>query len=279
MLLQPLRTGDIVSAAVQLYRQNFKTFLPIALVASLWLLVPVYGWAQYGAKMGLLCRLAYDQLNGSGESEKEAAAFTEGRRWSYLLAGFLCLIILGGTYFVVIVIAIALSVGAALVLGASSAIPADRTVAAQVFALLFSLVLLALFVPFFWLFTRLFITDAPLAIEADLGGSEALQRSWNLSGGGVLRIQLAALIAFLVTLPLSLPFQLLIAFLRTVALIKVSDGEGGAAVFAVFNLIVTVALTILFTPFWQALKAVLYQDLRARREGADLTLSSEPVKL
>jgi len=39
--------GNTITIAFAIYRNNLKRFLQLSLVAHLWLLVPIYGWARY----------------------------------------------------------------------------------------------------------------------------------------------------------------------------------------------------------------------------------------
>ncbi|MEM8676611.1 MAG: hypothetical protein AAGF83_22525 [Cyanobacteria bacterium P01_G01_bin.67] len=43
--IQDFTVGNTITIAVAIYKQNWKRFLKLSLIAHLWLLVPVYGWA------------------------------------------------------------------------------------------------------------------------------------------------------------------------------------------------------------------------------------------
>jgi hypothetical protein len=46
-LMRQLSVGDVVTISLQVYQSNRKLYLRLALVAHLWLLVPLYGWANF----------------------------------------------------------------------------------------------------------------------------------------------------------------------------------------------------------------------------------------
>jgi len=39
--------SNTITVAVAIYKHNWKKYLKLSLIAHLWLLVPVYGWARY----------------------------------------------------------------------------------------------------------------------------------------------------------------------------------------------------------------------------------------
>ena len=81
--IQPLSIGNVVSAGVRLYRSHLKTYLKLALIAHLWALVPIYGWAKYAAISGLISRLAFGELTYQPESVEEARSHVNPRFWSF----------------------------------------------------------------------------------------------------------------------------------------------------------------------------------------------------
>jgi len=107
-----------------------------------------------------------------------------------------------------------------------------------------------------------------LAVEPNQDAGSSLSRSWELTQKSMGRIQIVFLATFLIQLPVlsvtnSLP-SLLLAFVPDhMVAVVISQGIG---------LILSFAGSILILPLWQAVKGVLYYDLRSRREGLDLEL-------
>ncbi len=142
----------------------------------------------------------------------------------------------------------------------------------------------------FWLSIRLFVPEVILAIEEDVKNASSIPRSWNLTQGSTFRIGAVLLIAFLITCPLYFlaivpPIILVFVFFpldfwngpmfrstatpSPEALFQLFVGLG--VVFLLYILLLQVVQVIVL-PFWQTIKAVVYYDLRSRREGLGLSL-------
>jgi glucan phosphoethanolaminetransferase (alkaline phosphatase superfamily) len=89
----------------------------------------------------------------------------------------------------------------------------------------------------------------------------AITRSWTLTQGSVLRLQMIYFVAFLITIPLSLVVNLVVAFLP----------QDNPITFLI-SLALSILMGALLIPFWQAIKAVIYYDLRTQKEGIDLEI-------
>jgi hypothetical protein len=68
-------------------------------------------------------------------------------------------------------------------------------------------------------------------------------------------------VAFLITIPLSLVVNLVVAFLP----------QDNPITFLI-SLALSILMGALLIPFWQAIKAVIYYDLRTQKEGIDLEI-------
>ena len=77
----------------------------------------------------------------------------------------------------------------------------------------------------------------------------------------------------LVSLPITIVVQILAAIVQTV-LRAVLEPESGIFYLVYYILILPVSLGsgALLTPFWQAMKAIIYYDLRSRKEGLGLQI-------
>ncbi|MEH1769514.1 MFS transporter [Nostoc sp.] len=268
--IQPLSVGNVVSAAVRLYRSHLKTYLNLAAIAHLWVLVPVYGWAKYAAISGLISRLAFGELIYQPEGVQTASSHINPRLWSFLRVAFqvgvslaliyLGLAIVGG------VVAGLIGVVLAGILGSSSVI-VITTLAIIVTA---GIILLGLT----WFYSRWIVAEVPLAVEENINGGESVARSWDLTKASVFRIQGVVLVAFIVTFPL----VFVLNYIPSLFLIRL---ERGTAIYSIVYLISVIGSLIggvLVMPFWQSLKAVLYLDLRSRREGLGLQLREPPLQ-
>jgi len=266
--MQPLSIGNVVSAAVQLYRSHLKTYLILAAIAHLWVLVPIYGWAKYAAISGLISRLAFGELIYKPEGVKTASSHINPRLWSFLRVGFQVgislLVIYLGLAIVGGVLAGLIGVALGGILGASGVIVAT-TLAIIVMV---AIVLLGIT----WFYSRWIVAEVPLAVEENTNGGESVARSWELTKASVFRIQGIVLVSFIVTLPL----VFVLNYIPSLFLLKLEPGSAIYSIVYFISLIGSLIGGILVMPFWQALKAVLYLDLRSRREGLGLQLREPP---
>lgn len=264
----PLSIGNVVSAAVQLYRSHLKTYLRLALIAHLWVLVPIYGWAKYAAISGLISRLAFGELIYKPEGVQTASSHINPRLWSFLRVGFQVGISLLVIYFGLAIVGGMLAglIGVALggILGASGVIVATTL------AIIVTVVIVLLGLT--WFYSRWIVAEIPLAVEENINGGESVARSWELTKASVFRIQGIVLVSFIVTLPL----VFVLNYIPSLFLLKLEQGSAIYSIVYLISLIGSLIGGILVMPFWQALKAVLYLDLRSRREGLGLQLREPP---
>ena len=306
--IQPLSVGNVVTAGVRLYRSHLKLYFNIALVATLWELLPfvaliplpllfIYGkfkfsnlwllvlvWlllsiycaAKYLVNAALLSRLAFNELVDQPESARAARNHINPRMWLFLLTGILVFLIFVG-------IEIVLFMFGGFVFGLLTAVgisaKGNLTLIA-IMALTGTVLGIALLIAIFWFAMRFFIAEIPLAIEDDIGAVKTISRSWDLTKGHVGRICLIATVAFLVTIPVAIIAQIATNIIQEILLKALPTDSTSIAFVALSSLlgfIVGLLSNILILPFWQAVKAVIYYDLRSRREGLGLQLRDRPV--
>ncbi|MCG8363400.1 MAG: hypothetical protein MJA27_08740 [Pseudanabaenales cyanobacterium] len=259
--LRPLSIGNVVSAGARLYRSHFKTYLKLALFAYLWLLIPIYGWAKYFAISGLIARLAFGELTNHPESVKTARQQVNRRLWS-----FLRLAVLIGWLFIGVYLGIAIAMG---ILWVAMFFIAVSSLAGTIAITTLIIVILAIgLISIIWLVSRLLLPEVPLAIETDITVRQSIARSWALTKAVVLRVIGIVVVASLITLPIVLLMSIIPDLL-------ISRLEPGTTVYSIVFpvlLILRIVSGIFVLPFWQAIKATLYYDLRSRKEGLDLQL-------
>ncbi|MEM8505909.1 MAG: hypothetical protein AAF716_22495 [Cyanobacteria bacterium P01_D01_bin.1] len=264
----PLSPGNVVSAAIRLYRDRFKTYFGLSARAFLWLIVPVYGWAKYGMHTGLMARLAYQELVNQPETPGQAYQQLQPKMWSFLIVGILFILIFIAVYIGLVIASFVIGfVVVGVVGGLLSTIfgPAGVVVGSILSGIL---IFILFFFSVLWMATRLFLVEVPLAMEQSVDAGESIGRSWSLTKRSIGRIQLVVLATYLVTLPLLFVTN----FLPQIIALQLEPGSAAASAVSLVIFIVSIAANILILPFWQAAKGVLYYDLRSRREGLDLTL-------
>lgn len=262
-LMKPLSVGNVVSTGLRLYRDHFKTYYRVAFIGYLWILVPVYGWAKFSAMTGLLSRLAFNELIERPETVSEARRHVNPRMWSFLGAGILVGLIVFGTVVGVGIVFAILGAVLGMLLGRGFS-------GALAFVLLGLIAAIAFILGYLWLFSRLFIVEVALAIENNVGATSAIGRSWQLTKGFVLRLTLIVSVAFLISIPISFVIQLVISVVQVVVAALFRDSAIFHLLYYLLVLGLSVASGSLLIPFWQAIKAVIYYDLRNRKEGLGL---------
>ncbi len=257
--LPPLSVGNVVSTGFRLYKTHFKNHFKLSLIAHLWLFVPFFGWAKYAAAHGLLSRLIFAELINQPETISDARLKIDPRKWSFLSVGFQVGVRVVLVYLGLIVVLGIVGVALSAVLGGVAPIAIGSLVVIGICLLILAIT---------WFYSRLVISEVPLAVEEGMNSSQSIDRSWSLTESAVFRIQGVVLVAFVITLPL-------IFFSNYVLLLFMIPLEQGSTLYQTLNLIQTIISLFgaaIIMPFWQAIKAVLYYDLRTRREGLDLSL-------
>jgi hypothetical protein len=265
--LGPLSVGNVVSAGLRLYRDHFKVYYSLAFQAYFWLLIPIYGWAKFAAIQGLIARLAFSEITERPETLQEARRHVKPRLWNFFLAGLLVALIFSLAYLAVIVVA-------ALIFLPLGTLSRQNPSLIPIIILLGIIFFLFVIFSLIWLYSRLSIVELPIAIESQSDPSSAISRSWMLTKGFVVRLQLIFFVAYLLTIPISILVQILSSIVQlTLTALLPQDSP----IFILFNLLFSVLIGFgsgaLLIPFWQAIKAVIYYDLRSRKEGLDLELA------
>jgi hypothetical protein len=273
--IQPLNVGDVVSAGMRLYTSHLKEYYLIALQAYLWIIVPFYGWAKFYALSALISRLAFGDLVNQPESVVSGKRFVNSRLWQFFLTLVLILLIAIGIYIgLAIVFAVAATLLGVLFGGLNMRSPATLALLIPIVFVGIIMTLIALS----WLFTRLYLVDVPLAIEENVNSTSTISRSWELTQGNVWRILLISTIGFLITLPVQFAIQIILSIFQLIALTVIPQNSGFFYVlYYIVSIIVVFASGALVIPFWQTTKAVVYYDMRSRREGLGLKLRDRDI--
>lgn len=274
--IQPLSVGNVVSAGIRLYRSHLKDYFLLALRAYVWVLVPVYGWAKFYALTALISRLAFGELVNQPESISSGERFVNSRLWQFLLAMLLLFLIgIGVGLGIVILLALLGVLSAALVGGVGQQ---GNPATFVVFILIsFALGIVAV-LAILWLVTRFYLVELPLAVEEGIEATSAISRSWELTQGHVWRILLISFVGVLITIPLQIVVQIVISIVQAAFLPLINEGNILIGLlYFVIVLAVSFSSGALLIPFWQSIKAVIYYDLRSRREGLGLKLRENEI--
>jgi hypothetical protein len=245
-LVGSLTIGNIATIAVRLYKNHFKEYFGLSALSAVWTIIPVYGWARSAAIQGAIARLAFGDLTGDRESSHTAMQHTNQRMWSFL--GISLLVWLPFTLFLF---------GINLVLA-----PLENPLWISILSSVLSGVLALIYFPL------LFLAEVILAVEGNILTIASIKRNWQLSRRSIWRIQRVMVLAFIMTLPVTALTDYLPELLRIIF------PEPSMSLSPINLILLSVMGAVIVNPFWQAIKAVLYCDLRNRQEGLDLNFST-----
>jgi hypothetical protein len=297
--LQPMSIGNMVSAAFQLYRSRLKAYLGITGRATLWLLPPflavaaivglsvlllaeqnswvglivllipvtiglfIYCGAKAQMNMAIISWLAYGDLTQQPATAQAGRRLLAPRFWRFFFAQVLVNLLLFMVNF-----------GLSTVQNVLLYVFASFGDSVVVSLLLLILYLASLLV-YSWFYARWSLPELPIAVE-DAKISDSITRSWNLTKGNATRVLMTLFVAFLVTLPLYILsfFPLFSALVASAPALATEEPSAFITIAIAFgiSMLLLLLLNIFIVPFWQALKGVIYYDLRSRREGIDLQL-------
>jgi hypothetical protein len=309
-LVGTLSIGNVITTGTTLYKSNFKRYFQVSLRATGWgiamvlaavvavvlggilfgltnqwlVTIPVIlGWigvtsyflAKYNTNRAVICRLAYQDLIDAPETVQVATQQLKPRTWA-----FLGLSLLLGLYLslVSIISSIILSIGLFAVVGLliyGLKLSADTFwvgLSIGLFTIGLFLVWIAILIRYYayW-----FVAELPLAIESNVSANFSIGRSKRLTTAAANRVVLIITVAFLMTIPINLVGNMPSFIGQIMASPAVSTDPtaqiiGGGLILIGF--ILNLLGEIFVMPFWQAMKAIIYYDLRNRREGGDLII-------
>jgi hypothetical protein len=288
-----LSVGNVINAAVSLYKTNFRDFFFLALRSVGWLILAIVGlipvvligfavnnvgvtvlaavaWlglfifclAKSMTSRGVVSRMAYQQLINQTETLASASGQLANSHWKFLsLALWLWLFLTG---------VVILSYLALLALGGIG-VAVGMNIQNILGYLLAAIFVIAGIVAFFWIFLRFysswFVAELPIAVERCVSGLDAIGRSRQLSAPFSSRILMIILVAFLIVIPINI-----ISSIPAIAVIGQEPTSPIYLIGQVLNVALSLLLELFLMPFWQVVKSVVYFDLRSRLEGSDLRM-------
>ncbi len=272
--IQPLNLGNVVSAGLRLYRSHVKLYLTLAFTAYAWVFVPIYGWAKCVSTLAIISRLAFRELVNQPESVETSRRFVNQRLWQFLIMGLVMFAIGVG---LLIPLAIFLGIFTAFVVTSSIGGNTPNPGVILVIALLAIILIPVFFLVVLWIQARFSVVELPLVIEDNVDGLSTISRSWELTKGHVWRIVGILFVSGLITIPIQLPFTITNSVIQGNLQPLVKNNPSYALLSFFISLIINLLSATLVVPFWQSIKAVIYYDLRSRREGLGLQLRDREI--
>lgn len=125
-----------------------------------------------------------------------------------------------------------------------------------------------LYIPAMFFLSTKWSLAAPSIVTEDIGSSEGLKRSWNLTEGNFWRVVGTSFAASLLVILITALPTYFFTFLFTALDLQYKTIQ-------IFNLFIEQLATTLALPFSVAATVLIYYDLRIRKEGFDLQVLAE----
>jgi hypothetical protein len=269
-VLRPLRVGEMLDVAIKIYTRNALTMWKIVALV----VFPVYALSA----VVTLSTLPDDLLDPRFGTETQSFEQFDDQMWTFLAAELILVIVTLVTSTVATAACMkAVSdvyVGAKPEAGSSLRFAGRRAhslvwigVVSVILALLAAI---ALIVPGVWLWFGWSVAVPVLLVEG-LKGTKALGRSFGLVKGRWWPVFGALMVGYILA-------GIVSGALGALALPLVGTNSGDSIVLTtVVNTIINAVGGLIVTPFSAALVAVIYFDLRVRKEGFDLALLAERI--
>lgn len=275
-----LGLGITVGMQPSIFTQvNPRLILSLVLLVLAWIVVLFWCSGKSLRNVAMISRLAYQELAGQPETPRVSRQHLRSA-WSFFWTQFLVGVILQVVNWGLQTGFLSISNNLKFIQSAPLPFALGTWLQISLYVILF----LALTSAYFWFFARFFIPEVIVAVESQNPAVSAVGRSWSLTEGSSIRMLVAVSLATGITMPI-----------YTLCLIPIGIGIGmGARLFQesiiprpegialvvgltiLIGFVSLLVINIIVVPFWQALKAVLYYDLRVRREGLGLILTEEP---
>jgi hypothetical protein len=266
--LRPLSVGEIIDVAIKIWRRHLPTLARIVFVV----VAPVQVLAALVASSVSSTDTVFNGVDAAGNPSVDTHALAG---W---LAGMVTAEILSGLAFLIASAAVLRAVSVAYLGGTPEWRDSLRAATSRLGSLIWlgllmggglALSAVALFIPFIWLGVSWSVAF-PVLIAEGQRGTGAMGRAFRLVRGRWWPTFGALLLGFLFQFFLGLVVGIPLGFLTA------NWDRGSAAAIAVTT-VVSVASSVITTPFMAAVLVLIYFDLRVRKEGFDLEILSQGV--
>ncbi len=271
--LRPLGVGEILDVAIKIYRRHFATLVKIVALV----VIPIQVLSLL-----ITASSAPQETYSFDPSPTSTGGLDEGREVAAYATGQFLVGLLGVVVFLITTAACFKAVsdgylGArpdwreSLRFALSRALSLTWLSVLTAFLLVLALLLLVL--PAVWLGFAWVVAPAALLFE-DVRGRKALGRSFRLVRGRWWPTFATLLIALVLSSIVVGIFGFVVGFGTGLAFELLADGVG-PVVSLVLTGVINVVATTLTTPFQAAVAALIYFDLRIRKEGFDLEVMAQ----
>jgi len=263
-----------VQVSADTFSNNISGIIGLLILATVaFFVISAICFAQFLGWTAGISRLVYQSLSEGVEDERAALRFTRSRKysllWQNLLRGF---IFLGAYLAFGLIILVLTAIGFGL-FGVTGFGGSGTTGLALAWGAVEVLVGLAFLVFVVWVGLRLMLADQSLVLEQDSSAWASISRSWAATKGNVLRSLQVVIFAFLISIPISLAFNITAQIIATIliGLAPASESLSADAGLGVVPFVVAVLVLLLgsfgaviFTlPLWHAMLTTLYHRLQS----------------
>jgi hypothetical protein len=266
--LRPLSVGEIIDVAIKIWRRHLSTLARIVfVVVAPFQILAALVMASVGST-----ETGFETFDSEGNPTFDTGALAG---W---VAGMLTAQALSALAFLIASAAVLRAVSVAYLGGTPDWRDSLRAATGRLGSLIWlallmfgglALSMVALFVPFVWLGVSWSIAF-PVLIGEGVRGTAALRRSFRLVQGRwwptLGALALAFMFQFFLGLVVGIPLGILTA-----------GWDSASAASLVLTTVVSVASSVITTPFMAAVLVLIYFDLRVRKEGFDLDLLAQGV--
>ncbi len=257
--------GNTITVAIAIYKQNWKKYLKLSLIAHLWLLVPVYGWARYFAIAAWISKLSLNELTNDIDDLNRKQYFTIRSLFLFLSTGLISIFILIIIYYI---LGLLLGLVATLLqkLFNSPIVETLSNISAQgngiAFWILTWSIMLIISLTSALSYARLFLTDLSFIENNIYKIFSLIYRSYSLTKNNKLKVFKIIWISFILSCSLYLSiyfFYYLISFIFN----RIGFYNWDIFYYTIWSLylIMLVCAQGIIFPFWQSIKAITFYQL------------------
>ena len=263
---QDFSVGNMITVSVAIYKKNWKKFLKLSLVAHLWLLVPIYGWARYFAIAAWISRLSLNEIINKSDNIDQREYFSINALFIFFTTACINIFItIFLSYFLAIlffgIVAICLQILSGLPILDTISNISSQPQAIGYWVFFWSIIFLFSGLSTFF-YTRLFITDLCFSANRQSKLFSLIGKSYLQTKNYKFKVYKIILLSYILSFSFYISiyiFFLFIAFLSNQADFYAWE-YFGYIILSAFLVTVACARGLLFA-FWQSVKAVTFYHI------------------
>ena len=266
--------GNTITIAVAIYRNNLKKFLKLSIVAHLWLLVPIYGWARYFAIAAWISRLSLNELQDEPDPIQPEQYFTISSLFLFLITALITIFItVIVCYFLVICLLYVGALFLQMLLNNPIYDDLNNIMEQQegtTFWLIFWSIILLFSLASTFLYIRLFFTDLVFS-QQNSNAFSLIKYSYLLTKNKKLKVFFSLWISFLTSFYLyfsAFGLYYLVSFIFA----RIGLYQSNSFFYSILYIyrMMLAFITILIFPLWQSIKATIFYYLSERKMNYNL---------